>query len=86
MTIKYNSALTLETIDEPVLDNYKADAAYFWSAYDPSSKTDSGDYPAYRLVYIVPENVNAPEDEIDWTDPDDIQQAGSYDPATGRIF
>lgn len=84
MTIKYNNNLIVETINDPVLDNYKDSAAFYWTAYNPDSKNDLGLYDAYDLVYVVPDDMTDP-DNIDWTDPDDIQPRGSYDPDTGKI-
>ena len=84
MTIKYNDTLTLETIGEPVLDNYKDHAAYYWTAYNPAAKFDWGNHPAYRLIYIA-DGVTNPENEIDWMAPDDIQEVGGYDPETSHI-
>ena len=84
MTIKYNSNLTVETINAPILDNYKGIAAYYWTAYNPDAKNDFGLYDAYDLVYFVPNDMADP-DNIDWTDPDDIRPRGSYDPDTGKI-
>ena len=85
MTIKYNNNLTVETIGDPVLDNYKDSAAYYWTAYNPDAKDDLGLYDAYRLVYIVPDDMTDTHD-INWTDPDDIQSVGGYDPDAGRII